>query len=77
MKSTTRPTPKSKPRPAIPLEKDPANDLKTFAALPEETKALARLQDEVDKTDGTEAVGLQKKIKTTGERNERRPRTGG
>ncbi len=77
MKSTTRPTPKSKPRPAIPLEKDPANDLKTFAALPEATKALAKLQDDVDKTDGAEAVNLQKKIQTTGERKEGRPRPGG
>jgi hypothetical protein len=42
--------------------KDAAKDLKTFEALPEKKKALARLQDDADKTSGEDAVKVQSKI---------------
>ena len=37
--------------------------MQTFEALPEKTKALARLQDETDKTTGPASVTLDKKVK--------------
>lgn len=45
-----------------------AKDMKRFEALPAKTKALSRLQDEVEKTSGPAAVALQKKIKAVGTR---------
>lgn len=46
--------------------KDAARDLKAFDALPEKKKALARLQDDADKTSGEDAVKVQTKIKQEG-----------
>lgn len=48
------------------LEKDAAKDLKTFDALPEKKKVLARLQDDTEKTSGEDAVKVQTKIKEEG-----------
>lgn len=50
------------PNPAGP-EKDASRDLKTFEALPAKKKALARLQEDTEKTSGHDAVNVRKKVR--------------
>ena len=52
------------PKPDTPVpEKDASRDLKTFEALPAKKKALARLQEDPEKTSGRDAVDVRKKVK--------------
>lgn len=44
-------------------KKDAAKDLKAFDTLPAKKKALARLQDDADKTSGEDAVKVQNRIR--------------
>ncbi len=44
---------------------DVSKDLKTFEALPEKPKVLARLQDETGKPTSPASVTLHKKVKIT------------
>jgi len=59
-----KPHPKRRGKAGAASGNDVAKDLKTFEALPEKTKVLARLQDETDKTTGPASVTLHKKVKT-------------
>jgi len=43
-------------------EKDPGQDLATFERLPEKTKELLKLKDQVEKTIGPEQVVITKQI---------------
>lgn len=43
-------------------EKDPAQDMETFDALPAKTKELSLLQDQAEKSTGPEKEAVNRKI---------------